>query len=95
MTFVVTQACIGVKDLTCIDVCPVDCIHEDGEADPKVYIDPHVCIDCGACVEVCPVKAIYGDYQKLGDLAVYLEIDALWYKDKEAARARLQEVHPA
>lgn len=23
------------------------------------YIDPSVCIDCGACEAVCPVEAIY------------------------------------
>ncbi len=24
-----------------------------------LYIDPDVCIDCGACVPECPVEAIY------------------------------------
>lgn len=24
-----------------------------------MYIDPEVCIDCGACIPVCPVHAIY------------------------------------
>ncbi len=23
------------------------------------YIDPDICIDCGACEAVCPVEAIY------------------------------------
>ncbi len=27
MTYVITQPCIGVKDASCVDVCPVDCIH--------------------------------------------------------------------
>jgi ferredoxin len=26
-----------------------------------LYIDPMVCIDCGACVPVCPVEAIYAE----------------------------------
>ena len=26
MTYVITEACIGVKDRSCVDVCPVDCI---------------------------------------------------------------------
>ncbi len=26
-----------------------------------LYIDPDVCIDCGACVPECPVEAIYDE----------------------------------
>lgn len=26
---------------------------------PQLYIDPDVCIDCGACVPACPVEAIF------------------------------------
>ncbi len=54
MTYVITQPCIGVKDASCVDVCPVDCIHpsqnEEGfdEAE-QLYINPDECIDCGAC----------------------------------------------
>jgi ferredoxin len=58
MTYVITQPCIGVKDATCVDVCPVDCIHTTGEAE-QYYIDPDICIDCEACVSVCPVSAIF------------------------------------
>jgi len=36
MTYVITEACIGTKDLSCVDVCTVDCIHHDGEIDPKL-----------------------------------------------------------
>ena len=93
MTYVITEACIGLKELTCIDVCPVDCIAEDGEADLKAYIDPHVCIDCGACEAVCPVTAIFPDYGVPADQQAFLEIDALWYRDKDAARAKVLEVH--
>jgi NAD-dependent dihydropyrimidine dehydrogenase PreA subunit len=28
MTFVVTSACIGVKDRSCVEVCPVDCFYD-------------------------------------------------------------------
>jgi ferredoxin len=54
---------MDVKNLACVEVCPVDCIHpapEDGDdfdAHPQVYIDPAECIDCNACLEVCPVDA--------------------------------------
>ena len=28
MPYVITEACIGVKDRACVDVCPVQCIYE-------------------------------------------------------------------
>ncbi|MBI2561104.1 MAG: 4Fe-4S ferredoxin, partial [candidate division NC10 bacterium] len=28
MTYVVVEACIGVKDHACVDVCPVECFYE-------------------------------------------------------------------
>jgi len=58
MTYVITEPCIGVKDASCVDVCPVDCIHTTDE-DEQYYIDPDICIDCEACVHVCPVTAIF------------------------------------
>ena len=33
MAYVITDACIGTKDRSCVDVCPVDCIHDDGDVD--------------------------------------------------------------
>lgn len=27
MTYVIAEPCIGTKDLSCVEVCPVDCIH--------------------------------------------------------------------
>ncbi|MDA3005815.1 MAG: ferredoxin, partial [Actinomycetota bacterium] len=27
MAYVITEPCIGTKDTSCADVCPVDCIH--------------------------------------------------------------------
>jgi NAD-dependent dihydropyrimidine dehydrogenase PreA subunit len=56
MTFVIAQPCVDVKDKTCLDVCPVDCIYE-GER--SLYIHPDECIDCAACEPVCPVEAIF------------------------------------
>ena len=58
MTYVITEPCIGVKDATCVDVCPVDCIHTT-EEEPQFYINPDTCIDCAACEPVCPVNAIF------------------------------------
>jgi NAD-dependent dihydropyrimidine dehydrogenase PreA subunit len=56
MPYVVTEACVDVKDQSCVRECPVDCVYE-GER--QLYIHPEVCIDCGACEPVCPENAIY------------------------------------
>jgi ferredoxin len=58
MTYVITEPCVDLKDRSCMDVCPVDCIHE---ADRILVIDPEECIDCDACVPECPVEAIFPD----------------------------------
>jgi DNA-binding transcriptional ArsR family regulator/NAD-dependent dihydropyrimidine dehydrogenase PreA subunit len=56
VTYIIAEPCIDVKDKSCVDVCPVDCIHEVGR---MLVIDPEECIDCGACEPECPVEAIY------------------------------------
>jgi len=56
MPYVIAEPCIDVKDASCVDVCPVDCIYTGGR---MLYIQPDECIDCDACVPVCPVDAIY------------------------------------
>ncbi|AZM55284.1 ferredoxin [Streptomyces sp. WAC 01529] len=56
MAYVIAQPCADVKDKSCVDECPVDCIYEGGRA---LYIHPDECVDCGACEPVCPVEAIY------------------------------------
>ena len=56
VTYIITEPCIDVKDKSCVDVCPVDCIHE---SDRMLVIDPEECIDCGACEPECPVEAIF------------------------------------
>jgi NAD-dependent dihydropyrimidine dehydrogenase PreA subunit len=58
MTYVITSSCVDIKDMSCVEECPVDCIYE---GDRKLYIQPKECIDCGACEPVCPVDAIYPD----------------------------------
>lgn len=56
MAFVITSPCKEEKAGECVEVCPVDCIEEGKD---MFYIDPDICIDCGACEAVCPVEAIY------------------------------------
>ncbi len=95
MTYVITDACIGTKDRSCVDVCPVDCIHDDGDADDKMlYIDPDECIDCGACEPACPVTAIFAEDDVPDNMKPYTQINAVWFKDKSAARAQVDALHP-
>ena len=56
MTYVIALPCVDVKDKSCIEECPVDCIYE---GDRMLYIQPDECVYCGACEPVCPVEAIY------------------------------------
>lgn len=76
MAYVVTKPCIGTKDRSCVEVCPVDCFYNikkkkyndqfsiglspDGE-EGMLMIHPDECINCGACETECPVEAIYED----------------------------------
>lgn len=69
MAYVITEACIGVKDRACVDVCPVDCIYEGAD---QLYIHPDECIDCGACEPECPVSAIYPEEEVPENLATYV-----------------------
>ena len=68
MAYVIAEPCIGTKDNSCVEVCPVDCIHPTPD-EPNydeaemLYIDPEECIDCDACVEACPVDACFAEDQ--------------------------------
>lgn len=84
MSFIIGKSCIGCIDGACLNVCPVDCIHgpihidgmgkesltmsEEDKVGLQLYIDPTVCIKCGACVPECPVDAIYSSEAMAIDL---------------------------
>lgn len=89
MTYVITQPCLDTTDKSCVDVCPVDCIHFEEGVDRMLYIDPDECIDCGACEPACPVSAIFAEDDVPGDQAAFTEINAVWYQDRDAARAKV------
>src|SRR5919201_1525744 len=57
--YVITSPCIGTQDQSCVEVCPVDCIHFEEGVDRMLYINPLESIDCGACQPACPVNAIF------------------------------------
>ena len=84
MTYVITQPCIGVKDASCVDVCPVDCIHpstgEEGfEEAEMLYLTPDECIDCGACEPACPVTAIFEESAVPEEWKNFTKINADFY----------------
>ncbi|HXG42628.1 MAG: ferredoxin family protein [Dehalococcoidia bacterium] len=95
MAYVICEPCIDVMDKSCVEVCPVDCIHYEEGVDRKLYIDPDECIDCGACEPVCPVTAIFAEDDVPDQWKEYIELDAKWYKDPDAVRARINELKPA
>jgi NAD-dependent dihydropyrimidine dehydrogenase PreA subunit len=85
MTYVITEQCKGSKDTSCVDVCPVDCIHpapgENGHAECEMlFIDPAECIDCGACTEVCPVEAPLMDRDVPEQWVDYVRLNAAFFE---------------
>ena len=93
MTYVITEPCIDVKDQSCVEVCPVDCIHADDE-DRILYISPDECIDCGACHPACPVTAIFAEDDVPEEWSGYTEVNAQWFDNKDDARVKVGELAP-
>ncbi len=89
MTYVIAEPCVGVKDMACVDVCPVDCIYEvpaeqvgegAGQYPDMLVIHPGECIDCGACMPVCPVEAIFPEAEVPADWEKYTKINADFFE---------------
>lgn len=83
MAYVITQNCC--KDASCVPVCPVECIRPIGgpgsfTETEMLYIEPDVCIDCGACEEECPVDAIYSEDRLPPELARFRDINARYFE---------------
>lgn len=93
MPFVISQACIGVKDRSCVEVCPVDCIHTDAD-DRMCYVHPVDCIDCGVCEAACPVQAIFAAKDLPSDSIAFANINTLWFSDRAAAREAIDRIIP-
>lgn len=84
MPHVIAEPCIATKDASCVEVCPVDCIHptkSEGSfaAATQLYIDPGTCIDCGLCVDECPVRAIFPQDDLPEEWKKYIKINADHY----------------
>ena len=80
MPYVITEACIGVKDRACVDVCPVDCIYE---GEDQLYIHPDECIDCGACEPECPVSAIFPEEDVPPNMTAFIAKNAEVFKSDD------------
>ena len=88
MTYVIGETCVDVKDKSCVEVCPVDCIIGADE-DRMLFIDPEECIDCGACVDPCPVDAIYAEEDLPVEWVDFTSSNKLYFSDADEARAQL------
>ena len=85
MPYVITAPCSGSKDTGCVDACPVDAIHPtafDSDFDDydQLFIDPDLCIECGACVPVCPTDAIFMHSSVPEQVQEYIELNRLHYQ---------------
>ena len=79
MAFVICEPCIDVKDAACVEVCPVDCIHEGPD---QYYIDPDECIDCGVCEPECPVEAIFEEDAVPEEWQDYIEKNRKFFEEQ-------------
>jgi ferredoxin len=59
-----------------------------------LYIEPDECIDCGACEPECPVEAIFTEEDVPDEWKPYTEINVQWFNDKDATRAKVNEIRP-
>lgn len=78
VTYVIAEPCVDLKDKSCIDECPVDCIYE-GER--MLYIQPDECVDCGACEPVCPVEAITYEDDTPEQWAHYYDVNVNFFDE--------------
>jgi ferredoxin len=76
MAFVISEGCVDIKDKTCLQNCPVDCIYEGNR---MTYIQPDECIDCGACAPLCPQAAIFYEPDLPANLAPYAKINSEFF----------------
>ena len=80
MPHIIAEPCIGTKDTSCVEVCPVDCIHPtqddpDFETAEQLLIDPVVSIVCGLCADECPVRASFPEEDLPGEWNKYVQLN--------------------
>ncbi len=80
LTYVITKACIGVKDASCVEVCPVRCISTT-DAEEMYFIDSETCINCSYCEPVCPVNAIFDEFKVPSDQREFIRKNREFFKN--------------
>ncbi|WP_375000509.1 4Fe-4S binding protein [Aeromicrobium sp. CTD01-1L150] len=96
MAFAITQSCCS--DASCVEVCPVDCIHPtpdepDFGTTDILYVDPSVCIDCGACADACPASAVKPVELLRGGEEVFAELNAAYYEQRPEREVAKEQTH--
>lgn len=91
VTYVVTEACIGVKGEACMEVCPEFCIFSEPE-DLMSFIDPARCTHCGVCMAACVVNAIYPDDALPRESHEFTGLNESWFRRRQGVRARVREI---
>jgi ferredoxin len=91
MAYVIAEPCVDKKDNSCVEVCPVDCIHPtrdepEFEQASQLFIDPEECIDCDACVEACPFDAAFAEDQLPAEWAHFADANRAFFALRGAGR---------
>ena len=94
MAHVIVSRCVDVLHKGCARVCPVSAIHWEEGVDRMLYVDPQECIDCRGCVRECPGGAILPPGELTEADAPWVEVNVLWFRDRAAARARVDGMVP-
>ena len=84
MIYVIAAPCVDVRDRSCVEVCPADCIYE---GDRTLYINPEECIGCGVCEAVCPVEAIYREDELPPGWRPHLDDNAAFFRSSLSGRS--------
>ena len=89
MTWVITSLCRDCVDMSCVEVCPVDCIVQYQGDDTanwpnQLFIDPEECINCGVCEPECPWEAIFEDEQVPEVFSENIELNAKISDDRDS-----------
>ena len=87
MTYIIAEPCVDVRDASCVDVCPVDCIYTT-DNDNMFYINPDECIDCAACEPVCPVVAIFPEETVPEQWDKYTQMNYDYFKDRDLSELK-------
>lgn len=70
MAFIVTDNCIGCKNMDCVEVCPVDCFYQGLNL---LVIHPG---ECGLCQPECRSNAIFSEDNLPKDKNRFTKINA-------------------